>query len=91
MAKKDTAPVQGATAGADTVACPQCGDAMRGARPLTDADYAKTFDREEPGVMAHGADTASPAQRAKIGALYRCTGCGYQTRVGGERDERDDT
>lgn len=62
-------------------ACPRCGaHEWRAARIPTDAEYAKAFDRENSGSLPDGCDTASPAQRADLGDLYRCGSCGYQTR-----------
>lgn len=61
--------------------CPNCEDTLVAARVPTDKEYAKAFDREEPGTLPHGSDTASPDQRAKLGALYRCRNCGYNTRI----------
>jgi len=56
---------------------------MVAARVPTDKEYAKAFDRENPGTLPEGSDTASPEQRAELGALYRC-GCGYAHRVKGD-------
>jgi hypothetical protein len=63
--------------------CPRCDGTMQAARVPSDKDYDKAFDRENPGTLPDGSDTASPEQRADLGALYRCA-CGYQTRVKGD-------
>lgn len=61
-------------------ACPRCGGSFKATRVPTDAEYAKAFDRENPGTLPDGGDTASPEFRAEHGNLFRCTTCGYQTR-----------
>lgn len=60
--------------------CPRCTGSFKAARVPTDAEYAKAFDRENPGTLPEGCDTAPPDQREELGALHVCTGCGYQTR-----------
>lgn len=61
--------------------CPRCAGALTPVRIPTDAEYAKAFDRENPGLLPEFSDTASPAQRAGLGDLHRCDTCGYQTRI----------
>lgn len=61
-------------------ACPRCGAAFVGVRIPTPEEYAKAFDKENPGSLPEGCDTASPDFRAEHGDLHRCGGCGYQTR-----------
>ncbi len=61
-------------------ACPRCGDSFKAAPVPTDAQYAKAFDRELNPGLPEGMDTASPDQRAELGALHRCMQCGYCTR-----------
>jgi rRNA maturation endonuclease Nob1 len=61
-------------------ACPACGGELKPARVASDADYSKAFDRENPVTLPPGTDTASPEQRAELGALHRCSTCGYQAR-----------
>lgn len=61
-------------------ACPRCGGSFKAARVPTDAEHAKAFDRENPTALPEFSDTASPDQRAELGALHRCMTCGYQTR-----------
>lgn len=60
--------------------CPNCSGSFKAARIPTDAEYAKAFDRENPGTLPGDADTASPEFRAEHGDLHRCMNCGYQTR-----------
>jgi hypothetical protein len=60
--------------------CPRDGGSFKAARIPTDAEYAKAFDRENPGTLPEGADSASADFRAEHGELHRCTSCGYQTR-----------
>lgn len=60
-------------------ACPRCGGEFAAVRIPTATEYAKAFDRENPGSLPEGCDTASPDFRAEHGDLYRCA-CGYQTR-----------
>jgi hypothetical protein len=61
-------------------ACPRCKGSFKAAGVPTDAQYAKAFDRDNPTVLPDYMDTASPEQRADLGALHRCGGCGYTTR-----------
>jgi ribosomal protein S27AE len=61
-------------------ACPRCGGSFKPTRVPTDAEYAKAFDRENPGSLPDGSDTASPEFRAEHGDLHRCIACGYNTR-----------
>ena len=60
--------------------CPQCGEPMKAARVPTPEEYAAAFDKENPGILPPGSDTASPEQRERLGPLFRCTNCGYQHR-----------
>ncbi len=60
--------------------CPRCGGSFKAVRVPTDAEYQKAFDRENPGTLPEGCDTASPEQRAELGALHRCLDCKYETR-----------
>lgn len=60
--------------------CPQCDGSFKAARVPTPAEFARAFDRENPGTLRTGSDTASPDQRAELGTLFRCQSCGYQTR-----------
>jgi predicted RNA-binding Zn-ribbon protein involved in translation (DUF1610 family) len=62
------------------LSCPNCGGTPVAVRVPSDKEYAKAFDKENPGMLPANSDTASPEQRAELGALYRC-GCGYVTRV----------
>lgn len=82
MAKKD--PKQGD-------ACPQCSGTFRVLRVPTDAEYAKSVDRENPVALPPGVDTASPDFRKEYGALQVCTGCGYNTRVQADAPAADST
>lgn len=60
--------------------CPNCGGSFKAARVPTDADFARATDRENPQALPGNSDTASPAQRAELGALHRCQSCEYATR-----------
>lgn len=60
--------------------CPNCGGSFKAARVPTDVEWAKAFDRENPGTLPQGADSASPEVRTELGELHRCTQCAYQTR-----------
>ncbi len=65
-------------------ACPRCGGAMAAVRVPTDAEFAKAFDREDPGTLPHDSDSMSPAQRKEFGDLYRCGSCGMDYRFASE-------
>ena len=60
--------------------CPNCGGELAAARVGTDEQYRKAFDRENPVPLPANTDTASATVRAELGALQRCTDCGYQAR-----------
>ncbi len=64
-------------------ACPNCTGELKPAPVPTDEQYAKAQDRENPIALARQFDTASPAQRAELGALHRCVSCGYTARFKG--------
>jgi hypothetical protein len=64
--------------------CPNCGADLRPAYVPTDKEFAKFTDRENPGHLPHGADTASAEQRADLGELFVCDRCGYKTRFPAE-------
>jgi rubrerythrin len=72
MAKKQTVKGGGA--------CPHCGEELKAARVPTDEEYRKAFDRENPGTLPGGSDTASPDQREQLGPLFVCRHCGYNHR-----------
>lgn len=61
-------------------ACPRDGGSFKPARVPTDAEWAKSKDREDPTVLPEGCDTAPADFRAEHGALNVCMTCGYQTR-----------
>ena len=65
-------------------ACPNCGGAFLAAVVPTAEAFARATDRENPQALPSHADTAPPDQRAEIGALSRCTSCGYLTRFPAE-------
>lgn len=69
--------------------CPRCAGTLAPVRIPTDAEYAKAFDRENPGMLPEFSDTASPAQRAELGDLHRCDTCGYQTRIKSDGADAD--
>jgi len=64
--------------------CPNCGGELHAAPVPTDKEFARFTDRENPGHLQHGADTASPEQRAELGELFVCDRCGYKTRFPAE-------
>jgi Zn ribbon nucleic-acid-binding protein len=64
-------------------ACPACGGELKAAAVPTDEQFARAFDKENPQALQPGADTASAAVRAELGALHRCVTCGYQARFKG--------
>lgn len=61
-------------------ACPTCSGELQPAYVPTDKEFARFSDRENPGHLPMGADTANPDQRAELGDLFRCERCGYATR-----------
>jgi hypothetical protein len=69
-------------------ACPRCGDELKPVRVPTETEYAKAFDRENPGSLPEGCDTASPDFRKEHGDLFR-SGCGYQTRFMQEQAKKE--
>jgi hypothetical protein len=60
--------------------CPNCQGELRPAPVPTDAQRARAADRENPIVLDRRFDSATPAQRDDLGALYRCAECGYVAR-----------
>jgi hypothetical protein len=65
-------------------ACPTCGGELQPAYVPTDKEFARFSDRENPGHLPMGADTANPDQRADLGELFRCARCSYATRFPAE-------
>lgn len=72
-------------------ACPNCGAEMHPAPVPSDKDFARFTDRENPGHLQAGADTANPDQRAELGELFACDRCGYKTRFPAEGNAGDKT
>lgn len=66
--------------------CPNCGGELHPAPVPSDKDFARFTDRENPGHLPYGSDTASPDQRAELGELFVCDRCGYKTRFAAESD-----
>lgn len=66
--------------------CPACGDDFVAHRAATPDEFAAFTHKETPTALPPRVDSASPEQRAKLGALYVCKGCGYQTRVKDDAD-----
>jgi hypothetical protein len=64
--------------------CPTCGGELQPAYVPTDKEFARFSDRENPGHLPMGADTANPDQRADLGELFRCGRCSYATRFPAE-------
>jgi len=60
--------------------CPACGGVLVAAAVPTDEEFQRAFDRENPGALRVGSDTANPEQRADLGALFTCARCRYATR-----------
>lgn len=71
-------------------ACPTCGGELHAAYVPTEKEFARFTDRENPGHLPMGADTANPDQRADLGELFRCDRCGYQTRFPAEDQHAGD-
>jgi hypothetical protein len=61
-------------------ACPTCSGELQPAYVPTEKEFARFSDRDNPGHLPMGADTANPDQRADLGELFRCQRCGYATR-----------
>ena len=61
-------------------ACPSCGGAFKEAPVPTDAQRDAAADKENPVPFPPHFDSASKVQRAELGALSRCTSCGYAAR-----------
>ena len=64
--------------------CPNCGGELHPAPVPSEKDFARFTDRENPGHLPYGSDTASPDQRAELGELFVCDRCGYKTRFPAE-------
>lgn len=60
--------------------CPACGGTLKPVPVPTPEQFAAAFNHENPGALPARADTANPAQRADLGALFRCDACPYATR-----------
>lgn len=60
--------------------CPACHGELKAAYVPSDEEFRKAIDRENPQSLPPRADTATAETRAELGALYRCTSCGYQAR-----------
>ena len=60
--------------------CPSCGGELKAVRAPSDEQFKAAFDRENPGTLPAGVDTAKPADRAALGSLHKCADCGYVTR-----------
>lgn len=67
--------------------CPQCGDEFIAHRAPTAEEAAGAANRENPIALPPRVDTANAEQRAELGGLYVCRGCGYQTRIVAEKPE----
>jgi hypothetical protein len=67
--------------------CPTCGGELAAYREPTDAERDAAANRENPVPFAAYVDTASREQRATLGPLHQCRGCGYQTRIKPEGDD----
>jgi hypothetical protein len=74
MAEKIPTPVAGDS-------CPNCGDAFIEHRAPTDAERAAADNLELRTPLPARVDTASAAQRAQLGPLVECRGCGYRSRL----------
>lgn len=60
--------------------CPNCNGDFKDALVPSAEQRRKATDRENPEPLPQAYDTASESVRAELGALARCTSCGYQTR-----------
>lgn len=61
--------------------CPSCKrGTLEPALVPTDEQFAKAYDRENPIGLPDAYDTANPAQRAELGALFLCDRCDYRHR-----------
>lgn len=60
--------------------CPVNGLPFYPALVPTEAEYKRLADKENPIVLSKWHDTASPEQRAELGALYFEPHSGYKAR-----------
>ena len=60
--------------------CPNCQSALKPMLVPSAEQRKRADDRENREPLPPFYDTASEAQRAELGALYRCHTCGYTTR-----------
>lgn len=61
--------------------CPSCAGELTAVPAASAEQYAAAAHRDSPTPMPVTVDSADPAQIAKLGDLYRCRHCGYQSRV----------
>lgn len=61
--------------------CPNCGDQFVEHREPTELERKRAEDREFAVPYPARVDSAPAQQRAELGALYECRGCGYRTRI----------
>lgn len=66
----------------DTQVCPQCGGEMR-ADAGQDPDEIARVQEDRGGSALHAKRFAETVRKKidQVGALYRCSSCGYQMRV----------
>lgn len=67
--------------------CPNCGADFVEHRAPTDAERKAAEDAEQARPYPARVDNATAEQRAELGALYECTGCGYRTRIKADDDD----
>lgn len=60
--------------------CPNCQGPFEPAPVPTAEQRKRAADRENREPVPPHYDTASEAERERLGALYRCTRCRYATR-----------
>jgi hypothetical protein len=61
--------------------CPGCAGELKPVPAPTDAQRAAAAAEGGLTPLPPTVDTADPAQIAKFGDLYRCSTCGYKSRV----------
>lgn len=61
--------------------CPNCGGEFVAAPTPTPEQRQKAGDRENPEQLPPHFDSATDLQREQLGALFKCSSCGYKTRL----------
>lgn len=61
--------------------CPHCGTPFAEVPQPTPEQRSAATRRDDPIALPATVDTATPEQRAELGALFVCPRCGYRARL----------